>query len=127
MLRIVARFLPLVGLLATAVPSTAHACEVVELTSRLVRSPARLDLTLDEPRAPSPDSPPAWCERADDPRCMPGSQPSAGPESGPLPKLTARARPAVGSGGMTDPRFPPHEGLGPRWGVRYRIERPPRG
>ncbi|MFW6050556.1 MAG: hypothetical protein ACODAU_05250 [Myxococcota bacterium] len=121
MLRLVAPTLPLVGLLLMAAPAEVRACDAPE-----VRQGDRASWLAPDPPPPQRQGRPDWCERADDPRCMPGSQGTSSPEIGRVLLLRSGGVPKVPKADHRPCDFAPAEGLAPRAGVRNRVERPPR-
>lgn len=118
MVRRLAAYLPLLGTVLFASPAEARACD-----DWFSAEPPPATGALSA--AAAEDTPVLWCERADDPRCTPDSRDANAPER----FSRATVRPSVpGLPGATVRPAPLASGalLGPRWGVRHRVPRPPR-
>lgn len=124
MLRALVFALPLCGMLLSAAPVAAAECAQI---AQAVPETLPPDVAP-EPLFPPPGSEgsPAWCDGSDDPRCMPGSHDARPLEMTVRLLLTAPDAPLPGAPGCAVPPTPAFEGLGPRAGIRNRVERPPR-
>jgi hypothetical protein len=112
-------YFPLLGILLLASPAPAQACNDLDASTSQERPATSLPVAAERADAI------LWCERPDDPRCVPGSRGAEAPELSTRFPLRAQALELSGPA-ATAVRFLDDPRVGPRAGIRIRVDRPPR-